>query len=205
MADVSRQTQMTMQEILAAIGQLGPVDLEKVARHVTHLRMRRVTGQETELLKTARCRRPRAFDRRYHELMRKRQEETLTEAEYEELLRLTGEAEEFDTRRIKALSALADLRQTDLDTLMRELNNIAGVGAKLMVVTTFQGTVQNGQVRLADDVILPENTKVFVVVPDLEPAPKVRKFDLAEMVSRMPQDYQVHEESFGKPVGKEEW
>ncbi len=26
-----------------------------------------------------------------------------------------------------------------------------------MVVTTFQGTVQNGQVRLADDVILPDN------------------------------------------------
>jgi antitoxin MazE len=31
------------------------------------------------------------------------------------------------------------------------------------------------------------------------------KFDLAEMISRMPRDYQVHEESFGKPVGKEEW
>jgi antitoxin MazE len=31
------------------------------------------------------------------------------------------------------------------------------------------------------------------------------KFDLAEMVSRMPRDYQVKEESFGKPVGREEW
>jgi antitoxin MazE len=34
---------------------------------------------------------------------------------------------------------------------------------------------------------------------------KTRKFDLAEMVSRMPRDYQVQEESFGKPVGKEVW
>jgi antitoxin MazE len=34
---------------------------------------------------------------------------------------------------------------------------------------------------------------------------KTRKFDLAEMVSRMPKDYQVQEESFGKPVGKEVW
>jgi antitoxin MazE len=34
---------------------------------------------------------------------------------------------------------------------------------------------------------------------------KIRKFDLAEMVSRMPEDYQVQEESFGKPVGKEVW
>ena len=31
------------------------------------------------------------------------------------------------------------------------------------------------------------------------------KFDLAEMVSRMPASYKVNEESFGKPVGKEEW
>jgi antitoxin MazE len=34
---------------------------------------------------------------------------------------------------------------------------------------------------------------------------KTKKFDLAEMVSRMPKDYQVQEESFGKPVGKEVW
>jgi antitoxin MazE len=34
---------------------------------------------------------------------------------------------------------------------------------------------------------------------------KTKKFDLEEMVSRMPEDYQVQEESFGKPVGKEVW
>ena len=32
-----------------------------------------------------------------------------------------------------------------------------------------------------------------------------RKFDLAEMVSKMPRRYRAREESFGKPVGKEEW
>ena len=32
-----------------------------------------------------------------------------------------------------------------------------------------------------------------------------RKFNLAEMVSRMPRNYKVQEETFGKPVGKEEW
>jgi antitoxin MazE len=32
-----------------------------------------------------------------------------------------------------------------------------------------------------------------------------RKFDLAEMVSRMPRSYKAREESFGKPVGREEW
>lgn len=74
-----------------------------------------------------------------------------------------------------------------------------------MSVTTFQGTVENGQVRLPANVSLPEKTKVYVVVPDLEQNTSGRRFDLAEMVSRMPPDYQVSEEGFGEPVGKEEW
>ena len=74
-----------------------------------------------------------------------------------------------------------------------------------MSVTTYQGTVENGQVRLAGDIRLPENIRVYVVVPDDEPSGSGKKIDLAEMVSRMPPDYQVVEESFGEPVGKEEW
>ena len=46
-----------------------------------------------------------------------------------------------------------------------------------MPVTTFQGTVENGQVRLADDVRLPEQAKVYVVVPDFEPDAGGGKFD----------------------------
>jgi hypothetical protein len=74
-----------------------------------------------------------------------------------------------------------------------------------MPVTTYQGTVENGQVRLAGNVHLPENAKVYVIVPDVEPNAGGHKFDLTEMISRMPSDYQVSEESFGEPVGKEEW
>lgn len=74
-----------------------------------------------------------------------------------------------------------------------------------MSVTTYQGVVENGQVRLAGGVCLPENTKVYVIVPDVEPNESGKKFDLAEMISRMPPDYQAGEESFGAPVGKEEW
>ncbi len=74
-----------------------------------------------------------------------------------------------------------------------------------MSVTTYQGTVENGRVRLAEDVRLPENAKAYVVVPDAESDAGGKKFDLAEMVSRMPPDYEASEESFGGPVGKEEW
>ena len=71
-----------------------------------------------------------------------------------------------------------------------------------MTITTFPATLENGQVRFASDVHLPENTKVYVFVPEFEPS---RKFDLAEMVAQMPADYQACEEDFGPPVGKEEW
>ena len=74
-----------------------------------------------------------------------------------------------------------------------------------MQVKTFQGEIKNGQVFLTSDVRLPDKTKVYVVVPEFEQTANGRKFDLAEMVSRMPADYQASEENFGEPVGKEEW
>ena len=37
-----------------------------------------------------------------------------------------------------------------------------------MRVTTVEGTVENGQVKLPADVHLPENAKVYVVVPGVE-------------------------------------
>jgi 7,8-dihydro-6-hydroxymethylpterin-pyrophosphokinase len=125
MAVVSVQTHLTTQQLLDAIGQLDAVELEKVARHVSRLRTRRKAGtstREAELLKAARRRLPHAFLRRYRELIAKRQAVTLTEAEYQELLQMGEEAEAFNVQRITALAELAQLRQTDLDALMHELD-----------------------------------------------------------------------------------
>jgi hypothetical protein len=74
-----------------------------------------------------------------------------------------------------------------------------------MSVTTFPATVEDGQVKLSPDVRLPENAKVYVVVPDFDERANSAKFDLAELISRMPADYQAAEDSFGSPAGKEEW
>lgn len=37
-----------------------------------------------------------------------------------------------------------------------------------MQVTTIEGIVRNGQIQLTEDVKLPEATKVYVVVPNLD-------------------------------------
>ena len=40
-----------------------------------------------------------------------------------------------------------------------------------MAILTVEGVVENGQIRLRDNVVLPEDTKVYVVIPDVESAP----------------------------------
>ena len=40
-----------------------------------------------------------------------------------------------------------------------------------MPISTFEGIVENGQIRLRDSVTLPERARVYVVIPDLDPAP----------------------------------
>jgi hypothetical protein len=45
-----------------------------------------------------------------------------------------------------------------------------------MGVATFEGIVEDGQIRLNPNVHLPERTKVYVVVPDFEGKPVVHIF-----------------------------
>ena len=37
-----------------------------------------------------------------------------------------------------------------------------------MSIITLEGVIDNGQVRLRDNVRLPDNTRVYVVVPDIQ-------------------------------------
>jgi hypothetical protein len=43
-----------------------------------------------------------------------------------------------------------------------------------MSVESFEGTVENGRIRLEPGVRLPENTKVYVLVPNLPATPTAR-------------------------------
>jgi antitoxin component of MazEF toxin-antitoxin module len=53
---------------------------------------------------------------------------------------------------------------------------------------------------VGDDVEILADEEKILIKKKLKP-----RFDLAEMISRMPSDYRVREESFGEPVGEEEW
>lgn len=45
-----------------------------------------------------------------------------------------------------------------------------------MATLTVEGFVENGRIRLRDTVTLPEHTKVYVVIPDVEAAPIARSY-----------------------------
>jgi len=43
-----------------------------------------------------------------------------------------------------------------------------------MAISTFEGVVKDGQIRLRDNVQLPEDTEVYVVIPDFAALPQAR-------------------------------
>ena len=62
--------------------------------------------------------------------------------------------------------------------------------------------LQEVQINVGDEVsVSVQNGRIIV-----EPTTKVRgKYDLKELVSKIPQEYQAEELDWGEPVGKEEW
>ena len=43
-----------------------------------------------------------------------------------------------------------------------------------MTISAIEGVVQNGQIRLLDNVTLPENARVYVIIPSLATVPNAR-------------------------------
>jgi len=64
---------------------------------------------------------PEGLRERLATLRRKREDEVITDAEYEELTRLTDRAEELHAERMAALVELAQLRGISLSVLMDQL------------------------------------------------------------------------------------
>lgn len=60
--------------------------------------------------------------------------------------------------------------------------------------------LENARIAIGDDVEVIVGEEQITIKKVVRP-----KFDLAEMVARMPRNYKTREESSGKPVGREEW
>jgi hypothetical protein len=80
-----------------------------------------LSRSETELLQRINEGLPPATWERYEALKVKRDAETLTEAEHQELLRLVNEVEGWNVRRLEGVAELAKRRGVRFQDLVREL------------------------------------------------------------------------------------
>jgi hypothetical protein len=126
MPTITIQADVSVDALVQAAEQLSETELRRFTSQVLALNAKRtapsVAPEEAELLGHINSRLPEDVQRRYDELMAKRDAETLGDTEHEELLQLTKQAEAFDVARVEALSKLAVYRGVTLSALMQQLS-----------------------------------------------------------------------------------
>lgn len=125
MPTIQVKAQVSSEDLLQAVKQLEPSELDGFVLQVLSLRAHRkapgLTKTEAELLLTINRGVPSDIQKRYDHLIGKRRAENLLPAEYDELLQLTDQVERLDAERMEALAALAGIRETSLTALMKQL------------------------------------------------------------------------------------
>jgi hypothetical protein len=116
---------MSLDDLLNAANQLSETDLETLVDQILLLRARRkapvLPSQESSLLLQINHSLPADLHQRYYTLTEKRDSETLTNPEYDELLNLSDRFEQLAALRVEALVSLAALRHIPLAQLMDDL------------------------------------------------------------------------------------
>ncbi len=125
MPTVQITAQASTDELLRSVASLPAAELEQFVTRVLALRARlkapTIPDQEANLLRKINIGLSAIQQQRFADLNLKRQEETLTDEEHQELLVLIEEMEAKNVERIQSLSLLAQLRQVSLTTLMQNL------------------------------------------------------------------------------------
>lgn len=125
MTSVQIKSELPFDELLKAVEQLNLPDLERLMFQIIALQAQHkapsLSKDEAELLLKINQGLSLDTQKRFDELVSKRQAETLTQSEHQELLGLTDQIEKLDAERVKYLADLAQLRGTSLTALMADL------------------------------------------------------------------------------------
>lgn len=125
MPTINIEADISVEALVKVAEQLSPPDLQRFRSQVLALSARRaapsVSQDEAQCLMRIAQRLPAEVQRRYDELIARRDTEALTSDEHAELLRLSQQAEAVDVLRVKALTDLAQLRGVALSDVLRQL------------------------------------------------------------------------------------
>ena len=118
-------SQLSTEQIISAVSHLSLPELEQVFDHVLALQAERkaahLSAAESVLLARINQGLPSALRERIACLRARRADESITDAEYEELTRLIDRAEELHADRMAVLVELAKCRGVSLAVLMDQL------------------------------------------------------------------------------------
>jgi hypothetical protein len=125
MPTIQLRAQVSAEDLLRAVGELEPGDLDEFVARLLALRAGRqapsLSRDETELFRRINAGLPEPAQTRYRELIARRKAETLTAEEHEELLRLIDQSELLEANRAQALVELARLRGKSLAAMLQDL------------------------------------------------------------------------------------
>lgn len=118
-------SQIVTEQILSAVSSLSLPELERIFAHVLALQAERkaahLSATESALLLRINCGLPVELRERIACLRAKREDEAISDTEYEELTQLTDRDEEIHADRMAALVELARVRGIRLPVLMDQL------------------------------------------------------------------------------------
>ncbi len=119
------QAQLTYGQLLKAVEQMARPERDRFVKDVVALRASarapRLSRTESDLLTKINRGVPADFQSRYDDLIAKRRERSISQAEYNELLELIEKVEKLDVRRVEYLAELARWRKTTVPALMKDL------------------------------------------------------------------------------------
>lgn len=125
MPTINIEADLSSEQLLSAARQLPRREFDQFVMRVLSLRAERsgpvLPVAESELLLKINHPVPDDLQRRYDELLARRDARTLTSEEHEGLLVLTDQVEILEAERMKHLIELAQLRRITLDELMNQL------------------------------------------------------------------------------------
>jgi hypothetical protein len=125
MPTIHLEAQVSPDELLEAVDQLGTDELDRFVSQVLVIQARRkapgLPPEQAALLQQINRGLPADLRDRLERLEEKRESEILTPDEHAELLRIVAQVEGLEAQRVETLSRLACLRGTSLPTLMDEL------------------------------------------------------------------------------------
>lgn len=122
---IQLKAELSFDQLVNAVRQLSADEREKLLSKVISLRPlheeHRLNANESDLLMKINQGAPDIVQKRYNELIAKRNDKTLTDEEYHELLQLTDKVELLDAERLEYLTELSRIRNKPLGLLIDEL------------------------------------------------------------------------------------